>query len=47
MSKILILRDTPKAFVELDRNFRLDPLHQTLAGRDRFRIFRSGPVRVL
>lgn len=38
MTKILILRDTPKPFLELDRHFRLDPLHQALAGRDRFRL---------
>jgi release factor family 7 len=38
MTKIVVLRDTPKPFVELDRNFRLDPLHQALAGRDRFRL---------
>jgi hypothetical protein len=38
MTKILILRDTPKPFVELDRHFRLEPLHQELAGMDRFRL---------
>lgn len=38
MTKILILRDTPRPFLELDRQFRLDPLHQILAGRDRFRL---------
>ncbi|MEO6098145.1 MAG: hypothetical protein ABIW76_21765 [Fibrobacteria bacterium] len=35
-AKTVILSAPPEASFEIDRNFRLDPLHASLAGKDRF-----------